>query len=69
MLIKTKLIKEPEILALRLTIARHSLYCQPLEEALVHEKKEMIIDTALLMKALEIQKKIEAKEKTKWYIS
>ncbi len=69
MFIRTKYLKDPETLAMRLTLARYHLFIQPLEEALTHEVRDTKIDNALLAKALEILKKIEEKEKTKWYIS
>ena len=69
MIIKKKYMKEPETLALRLTLARYSLFMQPLKEAITHEVRETKIDNALLEKAIEILKKIEEREKTKWYIS
>jgi len=69
MLIKTKHLKDSEILAMRLTLARYYLFNQPLNEALIHETRDAKIDNALLAKAIEILKKIEEREKTKWYIS
>ena len=69
MLIKTKHLKDPEILAMRLTLARYYLFMQPLKEALTHEVRDAKVDNALLAKAIEIHKEIEEREKTKWYIS